>query len=188
MKSILAWHFTDGTELRDGRRLVVGKIYRHKGDLVPCESGLHASVRLIDALRYAPGSQLSRVAMRGETISHGDPADKIVASEREVLWTLDATRTLFLFACWCATDALMAERKAGREPHPDSWAAPKARRDWLDGKITDDQLFAAYRAAYRAAYSAAYYAAYSAAYSAARDRQNRKLTAMVMQAHREETR
>lgn len=199
MKKVLAWHLTDGMKMRDGQPLKVGKVYRHAGEVVPCESGLHASVRLIDALSFAPGNQLSRVEMRGMVVEHGSPVDKIVGRERKVLWTLDATRTLWLFACWCAEDALKDERKAGREPHADSWAAPKARRDWLAGKITDEQLSAAYSAAYRAAYraansaanraaySSAYRAAYSSAYSAARSRQNRKLTQMVMRAHAKET-
>jgi hypothetical protein len=115
-----------------------------------------------------------------------------------------------------AEDALKAERKAGREPHPASWAAPKARRAWLDGKITDAQLSEAYSAAYSAAYSlarsatysataysaacgaagsakasvaahsAAYNEAYRATYRATRERQNRKLTTMILQAHAKE--
>ena len=206
MKSILCWHFTDGMKLRDGQKLVAGRTYRHRGTVVPCKSGLHASVRLIDALRYAPGPHLSRVEMRGEVIEHGDPVDKIVGCERKVLWHMDATRVLLLFACWVVEDTLKAERKAGREPHPDSWAAPKARRAWLAGRITDAQLSAAksaaesaaesaarsaaysaarsaaYSAARSAAYSAAHLAAYSAAYSAASKRQNRKLTSMILQA------
>jgi hypothetical protein len=71
-------------------------------------------------------------------------------------------RTLHLFACNIAEQALLAERKAGREPHTDSWAAIQAKRDWLDGKITDDQLSAAW-----AAWSAAESAAWSEARSAA---------------------
>ena len=175
MKKVLAWHYTDGMKLRDGQPLKVGKVYRHRGAIVPCESGLHASVRLIDALSFAPGCQLSRVEMRGKVVENGSPVDKIIGRERKVLWTMDATRTLWLFACWVAEDALKAERKAGREPRAASWAAPKARRDWLAGKLTDEQLRAADRAADRAAYRAAY--------RAARDRQDHKLTTMIMQAH-----
>jgi hypothetical protein len=171
---LTAWHFTNGTKLRDGRPLEVGRVYRHKGVVIPCRSGLHASTRLIDALKYAPGSILSRVEMHGELIKHGKPGDKIVGRERKVSWHIDATRTLWLFACWVAEDALKAERKAGREPHPASWAAPRARRAWLDGKITDAQLGEAYseansaaHSAFGLAFSAAYSAAFSAAYSAA---------------------
>jgi hypothetical protein len=169
---LTAWHFTDGMKLRDGQPLEAGRVYRHNGAVIPCRSGLHASTRLIDALKYAPGSVLSRVEMHGELIKHGKPVDKIVGRERKVSWHIDATRTLWLFACWVAEDALQAERKAGREPRPASWDAPKARRAWLDGKITDAQLSEAYAAAYSAAFSEANIAklgtaAYSAAYSAA---------------------
>jgi hypothetical protein len=51
----LAWHFLadrDGRPvLRDGSSLVMGgETYRHTGPLVLCDSGLHASIRAIDAL------------------------------------------------------------------------------------------------------------------------------------------
>jgi len=166
---VRVWHFTDGLKLRDGTPLRVGKVYRVEPPIIPCERGLHGSVRAIDALKYAPASQtlwVSRCELRGEIVEHG--GDKHAASERKVLWAIDATRTLWLFAVWCAESALKQERKAGRDPHPDSWAAPKARRDWLAGKITDAQL----RTANSAAYSAAEYRATLA-------RQNRKLEAML---------
>jgi hypothetical protein len=224
---VRAWHFTNGMKLRNGQPLEAGRVYHHNGAVVPCRSGLHASTRLIDALKYAPGSILSRVEMRGELIEHGEPVDKVVGRERKVSWHIDATRTLWLFACWAAEDALQAERKAGREPHPASWAAPRARRAWLDGKITDAQLGEAHNEANSAAYSTfslAFSAAFSAAcsatpqsaahssangaadraaysladsaadraargdkaYRATRERQNRKLTAMILQAHAKE--
>jgi hypothetical protein len=47
-RTILAWHFADGTTLRDGQRLRKGKTYRCDGELVMCSRGLHASVRAID--------------------------------------------------------------------------------------------------------------------------------------------
>ena len=43
-------------------------------------------------------------------------------------------------ACRFATVLLEAERAAGREPDPRSWAAIQAKRDWLAGRITDAQL------------------------------------------------
>jgi len=70
-------------------------------------------------------------------------------------------------ACKFAETALKAERKAGREPHPDSWKAIKVKRQWLKNKVTDDQLSAAESAAWSAARSAAESAAWSAAESAA---------------------
>ena len=70
-------------------------------------------------------------------------------------------------ACKFAEQALKAERKAGREPHPDSWKAIKVKRQWLKGKATDEQLQAAWLAAWLAAESAAESAAWSAAASSA---------------------
>ncbi|MGD8305175.1 MAG: hypothetical protein PVF17_00845 [Ignavibacteria bacterium] len=71
-----------------------------------------------------------------------------------------------------ATRALKRERKAGREPHPDSWKAIEVKKKWLAGKATDKELSesesAAISAADSAAWSAAYSAVYSAAWSAAR--------------------
>lgn len=53
--SIEAWHWTGGT-LRDGSAIpAIGEPLVHAGALEPCESGLHASVRLLDALAFAPG-------------------------------------------------------------------------------------------------------------------------------------
>ena len=56
MGEIKGWHFHNGKTLRDGRPLpTLGAWLVHKGPIVICESGLHYSERLIDALRYAPG-------------------------------------------------------------------------------------------------------------------------------------
>ncbi|MGD8305199.1 MAG: hypothetical protein PVF17_00970 [Ignavibacteria bacterium] len=66
-----------------------------------------------------------------------------------------------------ATRALKRERKAGREPHPDSWKAIKMKKKWLAGKATDEELRAARSAARSASWSVAYSASWSAARSAA---------------------
>ena len=98
----LAWHFTDGQHLRDRRPLPPdGETLRHDGTLVLCKMGLHASVRLIDALKYAPGPWLHRVECGGE-IKHD--ADKLVCVERTSLWRIDATDMLLKFALQCALD------------------------------------------------------------------------------------
>ncbi len=162
-----AWHFLkDDCSLRNkvnGRKYVKpGLKLTHKGPLILCESGLHASVRLIDALKYAPGSMLCRVECGGEIKTQ---TDKLVCTERTVEYMLDATDYLHEFACLSAEWAL---NKFVKNPDPRSLAAIQAKRDWLKGKITDQELAAAYSAANSAAYSAAYYAANSEVYSAAR--------------------
>ena len=167
-RPILAWHF-----LRDDRTLQfehnkrenvkvrVGQTLRYKGELSLCHRGLHASVRLIDALKYAPGATICRVECGGE-ILRGD--DKICAETRKVLWWIDGTRLLHEFACDVAESALAKAKN--RDPR--SVAAIKAKRDWLAGKITDEELEAARSAARSAALSAesAESAARSAAWSA----------------------
>ena len=166
-RTVWAWHFTDGWALCDGTPLEVGRTYEHDGTLVLCDAGYHASRRLIDALGYAPGSVLSRVAVGGEIIE-GD--DKLVARTRTVLWALDVAPVLHGFACRCAEDALSV---AGT-PDPRSVAAIAAKRAWLRGEINDEGLAAAGAAA-----GAAWAAAGAAAGDAAVVRQNRRLTAMV---------
>ena len=208
MDKILAWHFTKGMVLRDGQPLVIGKTYIHTGKIKMCESGYHASKRITNALRYAPGAQLSRVRVWGDIQEDGD---KLVARNRKVLWTIDATRILHLFACDVAEEAL----KRIENPDPRSFAAIETKRRWLNGKATDEELSAAWsaareawRTALNAARSAALaaesatwraaLAAQSAAVSAARgavwsgswsmswSAYEKKLVAMVESAHKEE--
>jgi hypothetical protein len=169
-KPVLAWHFcADDKKLGygDGRVVRAGRKYSvpNKGcALRLCTYGMHGSERILDALKYAPGAVICRVELSGEII-HGD--DKLCATTRKVLAMADATRTLHEFAVWCARRALLAERKAGREPHKDSWRVLKVKLQWLNGKATDDELSAAWSAARSAAESAARSAAESAAWSAA---------------------
>jgi hypothetical protein len=166
---MLAWHF-----LRDDRRLnypphtlvEVGKKLTVKPPLELCRWGLHASKRAVDALQYAPGPIACRVELSGE-ILEGD--DKVCATERTVLKMLDATNILHEFACWCAEQALLKEREAGREPDPRSWAAVEAKRKWLRGEITDSELAAARDAAWAATWAATRAAAWDVAWAAARE-------------------
>ena len=187
---ILAWHF-----LPDNRKLQYapytpvepGQVLRVEGPLELCRRGLHASIRPLDALRYAPGSIVCRVEMGGG-ILHGD--DKLCASERKTLWVADATNALHKFACLCAERELLRQRRAGREPDKRCWAAIEAKRAWLRGEIDDKALAAAWAAARAAAWAAvnaadaaardaadaaAWAAARDAAWAAARAEQNAEL-------------
>lgn len=180
-EKVLAWHFTNGKKLRDGKRLVVGKTYRLPKYKKPvmCSVGYHASERLIDALGYAPGSTLSRVELSGAILRDDD---KLCASERKVLWTVDVDRILYEAACVFATRALMRERKAGREPDKRSWAAIKVKRAWLKGEATDAELAAAWAAARAAALDAAW----DAAGAAERDWQEWYLVRVANKARKEQ--
>ena len=149
----VAWHFA-GTQMRDGSRLgAPGEVETYDGPLEMCESGLHASERLLDALKYAPGSLLRRVRLSGE-ILRGD--DKLVASRREVLWECDMTPALRLFARRCALDVAHL------------WDMPPIVREYLmTGR--EGIGYAARNAASAAAGAAARAAASAAASAAARN-------------------
>jgi len=115
----LAYHFT-GPSLRDGRPLPARGVWLiHDGPLVPCEAGLHASLHPFDALQYAPGARLHRVELAGAMQEHGTPPDKLVAQERRILASVDATELLWTFARWCAAQVL------------DCWNAPAVVQDYL---------------------------------------------------------
>ncbi len=168
---MLAWHFLPEDKRLgycDGRLVEVGATLECKGKPALCSNGMHGSAMLIDALRYASGPIVCRVKIEGDVIE-GD--DKLCGRRRTVLWMLDATQILHEFACRCAEDALALVA----QPDARSVAAIEAKRKWVKGKITDEELDAASdaaRDAADAAYSAARDAALAAAdgaYSAARD-------------------
>jgi hypothetical protein len=184
---ILAWHFT-ADKLRDGRPIPpVGEWLRHDGPIIPCESGLHASERLIDALDYAPGQVLHRVTLRGDLARHG--GDKIVGRERRIEWSLDATLPLRAFsrACalgvaplWDMPPVVRQYLETGDEALRD--AAMDAVRYAARDAAMDAARYAVSAAAGDAARDAARYAARYAVSAAARDAQNECLTRMVIEA------
>jgi len=169
--SILAWHFV-GATLRDGRPVPAdGETLVHDGPVVICKSGLHASRSLLDALQYAPGATLCRVRCGGVVTEDGD---KLVCTERTILWRIDAVPVLRAFARRCALDAARLRD------------APDVVRWYLE---TDDRplraaAWAAWDAARDAATGAATDAAWAAAWAAARAAQRKNLTRMVHAAHR----
>jgi hypothetical protein len=106
----------------------------------------------MDALRYAPGNTICRVAITGDLV-RGD--DKLVGRRREVLWITDAEQTLRKFARMCAKDVLHL------------WNAPPVVIEYLN---TGDEALrvAAWDAAWDAIHAAAWAAARAAAWEAAR--------------------
>lgn len=155
-KPILGWHFCAEPRLAngDGRPVVVGEWLEVEPPIVPCERGLHLSVRAIDALQYAPGAMVQRVAADGVIVEHGTPVDKLACSRRRCLWIADATRTLREFARSCALDVIHA------------WNAPEAVRRYLE---TGDESLRA----------AAWNTARDAAWGTARAAQNMRLETML---------
>ncbi len=199
---MLAWHFLSEDKrlgYGDGRLVEAGKTLECDGKPELCKNGMHGSVRLIDALRYANGPIVCRVKIEGDVI---EDTDKLCGRRRTVLWMMDATRLLHEFACRCAEDAL------SKVAHPDerSLKAIAAKRAWLRGEIMDGELDAARSDAWDASWAATQDVARnaardvawaasrvapeavardvtSAARVAARAKQNELLTEMVMMAH-----
>ena len=167
-KSILAWWFCANDKLPNGdnRPVVIGEKLTVAPPIELCRRGLHASVKIMDACRFAPGSILYRVKLSGEIVHDHE---KHAASERTPLWRLDCDKIFRLFAADCAERALKRERRKKQEPDPRSWAAVQAARDFAHGKITKKQLAAALDAAREAAWDAARAAARAAALDAARE-------------------
>ena len=89
------------------------------------------------------------------------PADKLWAVLREEF--IDAP-TLHEFACICAERALTLAGVTDER----CWNAIKAKRAWLRGEISDDELDATWAAARAAAWAAARDAAWAAAWAAER--------------------
>ena len=143
MKKIKGWHFCGGWKLRDGQKLVIGKTYHVEGELVMCQLGLHLSERIIDALKYAPGSVICRVEGWGD-VQHG--GNKVLCRYRTVISAIDGERILHLAACKWAADAL----KVAKVTDERCWNAIRTKRRWLDGKATDEELDAAAAAAWDA--------------------------------------
>ena len=175
--TVLAWHFV-GPILRDGRAVPEdGVLLRHRGRLVMCGAGLHASERIIDALRYAPGETICRVNCGGRIERD---RDKLVCSERTILWRVDGSALLRRFACLCALDVIHLS------------SPPAIVRRYLETQ--DESLreaaweaaWAASEAASTVARKAGWYAAWAAseaAWAAAREAQNARLVELTDAAH-----
>jgi hypothetical protein len=159
---IYAYHFVPANMklAHSGEPVEVGRTYRVEGKIVPCENGLHGSVRLIDALTYASSSILTRCRYDG-TIVHEN--NKLASSERTILWIGDIEPILHEAECVFAKGAL----RIAKVTDPRSWAAIEAKRKWLRGEITDEELAAAALPAEAAASAAAWDAAGDAAWKAA---------------------
>jgi len=174
-KAILAYHFTDGWQLRDGQPLVVGSEYVFDGEPVMCECGYHASRHVFDALNYAPGPILSRVECKEIT---DECDDKLVCRRRRVIATIDATKILRKFArlcaldvvhLWEAPDIVIRYLKTGAEALRDAaWIAAWDAWDAAKDAARDAAKDAAWDSAWDAAKDAAWNAANAAARNAAR--------------------
>ena len=158
MTTTYAWHFV-GETLRDGRPIPAdGVTLHHAGPIIPCESGLHASLQPFDALQYAPGGTLCLVRIDGPIKKHD--GDKIVGANRTILARMDVTEMLRYFARMQSLSVVHM------------WDTPEVVLDYL---MTGDESMraaagvAARAAAWAAARAAARDASWAAAWAAARD-------------------
>jgi hypothetical protein len=112
----LAWHWVSDN-LRDGRAIPAdGVELLHDGEVRICETGLHASINVLDALQYAPGNTVCRVLCK-DIVERQD--DKFVCRSRTILWRVDAEPVLLEFARKVASDVLHL------------WDAPQVVKDYL---------------------------------------------------------
>ena len=161
----------------DNRLIEKGITHTVEGEIGLCDYGLHASVKLIDALSYAPGSNLWLVELGGEIING---YDKCCATERTYIDFFDAESLLREFARkqaliniekikpYCSEDEysiILKWLNTGYEAHRS--AAESAARSAARSAAWSAARSAAWSAAESAAWSAARSAAWSAAESAA---------------------
>ena len=177
----MAWHWVvkgkDGKlRLRDAREVpAVGEALIHEGEVEMCESGLHASRRVIDALGYIPDGATVLCRVKCEDVVD-EQDDKLVCRQRTVVWLHDCEKVLHEAACRFAEHALTI---AGIKDDGSnaSWNAIHTKRRWLKGEATDDELAAAMDAAGYAARAAA-----DAAWAAERDWQEAELIKLLKEA------
>ncbi len=196
-----SWHFL-GPDRRlgydDGREITPGCVVTCDDEPVLCHSGLHASIRPLDALNYAPGPVVCRVDVGGVVVRG---PDKIAGSTRTVIWMADATSVLRRFARACALDVIglwdpppvvveylrrgdgQAREEARAAANAAFWAASSAA-GWAAGwAASRSSGWAVANVATTAATAATWAAAYST--TAASKKQNRRLHGMLMKLPRE---
>ena len=169
MSALRGWHFLGpdrALRYPPHTPVVVGKTLRFDGPPILCQQGLHASVRVASALKYAPaisGLVLCRVTLGGAILAD---IDKHVATERTCHAMTEADPILHGWACWCAEGALLgASVRAAIDPR--SLEAIRVKRAWLRSEASDAELDAARDAARDAAWAVARAVARAAAGDAA---------------------
>jgi hypothetical protein len=166
---MIAYHFV-ADKLRDGRAIPPdGEWLEHTGKIEMCRAGLHASLHVADALKYAPGATLCLVELDGE-IQIGD--DKVAASKRRIIARFDATELLRKDARASALSVIHLWNAPVVVKHYLETGDESSRVEARQAAYAADAAYAAYAATYAdAAYAATYadaaYAARAAAYAAA---------------------
>lgn len=161
-KPLLVWHFLrQNWETNEGSiKTKVGETYHIEPPIKICYRGLHGSRNVLDALGYSAGPILTLCEVWGE---FDERSDKIVAEFRRPLWGKDISPELNEWTCCNAEVALLL----AEVEDPRSWNAIEAKRAWMRGEISDEELAAAWAAARAAARDAAWDAARAVAWAAA---------------------
>ena len=137
----------------------VGTWHNHKGKLDMCTSGLHASVRAIDAMRYVDCEILALVEVRGK---HLKQDDKQCWSEMRVVkayrWEKPDSVAMAIYSAELVIGEYEKRYPDDKRPR----RAIEAAKAWLENPTEEN------RAAAKAAYTAAKAAAKAAAYAAAK--------------------
>ena len=169
---MLGWHFSTKEETLnygDGRKIEIGVTHDVEQPIALCERGLHASERILDALKYAPGHILWKVQLSGDIIKD---TNKAVATHRTYIDRIDCSELLDQFARACALSVAH------------SWNPPNIVMQFLCGDESSRGAAraAAWAAARAAAWDAAGAAAGAAVWAAAWAEQNEVLTEYVEEA------
>ena len=193
---MLCYHF-HANVLRDGRPISpFGEWLEHTGAVIPCESGLHASVHPLDALQYAPGATLDIVDLEGDLTPHGAPVDKYAGIRRKRVASIDTTDLCRAFArqqalsvahLWDMPQVVREYLETGNESKRGAAGAAAWGAAWdaVRDAARAAARAAAWGAARAAARAAARDAAGAAAWGAAWDVQRDHFQRMVEQAFRD---
>ena len=134
----------------------VGEWFKHDGKVILCQSGFHASERIIDAIGYVNCEILSYVEVRGDSDIQ---EDKQAWSEMKIIKTYEWTKEMSVKSAIFAAEKVIGiyEEKYPKDNRPRN--AIEVAKKYLKGEISADAAAdAAYASAdaARAARAAAY--------------------------------
>lgn len=100
---VKGWHVNSGSLLGGQAIPEDGHVLRYDGEIVPLQTGLYVSERILDALPYGRGAIVCAVELGGVAMRW---PDKVVGRQRVILWRKDCHRVFRAFARWCALRSL----------------------------------------------------------------------------------
>ena len=134
--AVKGWHFLseDSTlAYEPGIKVEKGTLLTMTREPALYKQGLPYSKYLIDALRYAPSSILSRVWIGGKRVKG---SSRGAAQKQGILWVGDISNILHEFSCLYAEKALEVTGKTDKL----LCNVIEAKRAWMRGEISDEQL------------------------------------------------